>query len=187
MAVLETVKQFEEKYRVYFSEQQAKLDEFIRNKQNIDKKEWQEDIKYQWMHDLALKNEVAEFINECRDIWKYWKQKPVDKEKLLDEFVDIVHFTFLIRNKYVTDYDTPMHELLDVVSSLDEEKMDRQEPNDVFHLRVLSYLDLCQDYEHILGHALYILFDRYFITVDEIKEAYDKKNKENHERQENNY
>lgn len=38
----------------------------------------------------ALLIEVAEFVNETP--WKKWKDKPIDPERLKDEFADVLHF-----------------------------------------------------------------------------------------------
>lgn len=64
----------------YLMTQQEKLDEDIRQKKGISFKEWH-NIDYDAMYGTALNVEKAEFINECHDIWKYWKSKPVDNKK----------------------------------------------------------------------------------------------------------
>ena len=47
---------------------------------------------------LALFTEVAEFANASR-CFKYWSKKsPESKERLLDEYVDILHFYLSIGN-----------------------------------------------------------------------------------------
>lgn len=47
---------------------------------------------------LALFTEVAEFANATR-CFKYWSKKPAEnKERLLDEYVDILHFYLSIGN-----------------------------------------------------------------------------------------
>ena len=47
---------------------------------------------------LALFTEVGEFANATR-CFKYWSNKPSEnKERLLDEYADIMHFVFSIGN-----------------------------------------------------------------------------------------
>lgn len=47
---------------------------------------------------LALFTEVGEFANATR-CFKYWSEKPSEsKERLLDEYADILHFVFSIGN-----------------------------------------------------------------------------------------
>lgn len=81
---------------------QARLDEYIREQKGISDEEWLGD-KFFVFHELAYKTEVSEFINECHDVWKYWKSKPVDTNRIVDEFVDVVHFANLIVNKVSVD------------------------------------------------------------------------------------
>lgn len=94
-----TVRQFIINNYVYLSRKQAVLDKHIRHKKDIPDDAWYENDFYHYAHHLALKNEVNEWINECRDIWKYWKDKPVDRARVIDEFIDIIHFIALIFNK----------------------------------------------------------------------------------------
>lgn len=54
---------------------------------------------------LALFTEVGEFANATR-CFKYWSKKPQEsKERLLDEYVDILHFYLSIGNtmKFTSD------------------------------------------------------------------------------------
>ena len=98
---------------------QARLDEYIREQKGISDDEWLGD-KFFVFHELAYKNEVSEFINECHDVWKYWKSKPVNTNRIVDEFVDVVHFANLIVNKISVDgyHISETDELRDIVYSL---------------------------------------------------------------------
>ena len=47
---------------------------------------------------IALSAELGEFFNEC-NTWKYWKKnKTINREKLKEEYVDILFFMFSIAN-----------------------------------------------------------------------------------------
>lgn len=69
-------------------ENQNKLDNFLRKKLDISPTDW---FNLHYEQEIALGVEVAEFVNEARE-WKYWKLKDIDRERLLDECVDVVHF-----------------------------------------------------------------------------------------------
>lgn len=176
----------------YYKEKQGILDAFIRNKKGISQSEWQSQIYYHYAHHIALKNEVNEFINECRDLWKYWKDKPVDQDKLIDEFVDIIHFAFLIHNKHIDTngyvLENDEFEILRIISQeallIEQVQMNT---NEDFYLYMLYKLELSENYQHILAYALIIIVGHYGYTHQDIKNAYDKKNKENFERQNNGW
>src|SRR5699024_4193349 len=93
----------------YFSKKQELLDNEIKKQKNISDDEWKHDLDIN--HTLALKIEIAEFVNECSDIWKYWKDKQPNLDKVLDEAIDVIHFVFLTINKH--------KESLDLSSSYD--------------------------------------------------------------------
>lgn len=46
---------------------------------------------------LALVDEIGELVHELKGNWCWWKntQKPVDEEKALEEFVDVIHFLLM--------------------------------------------------------------------------------------------
>lgn len=41
---------------------------------------------------VALWVELAEFVNEWKSVFKYWSWKETDREKMLEEYVDALHF-----------------------------------------------------------------------------------------------
>src|SRR5699024_3525740 len=85
----------------YLLEQQEMLDADIRKKHKIATVDWMANMYAE--HDIALRVEVAEFVNACYQSWKYWKSKPMDRDSILDEAVDVIHFIMLHHNKH---YDT---------------------------------------------------------------------------------
>lgn len=91
-------------------EQQKKLDQYIIDKQfngiddglgNISGS----DERFLSDRILALSVEVGEFANATR-CFKYWSLKPPEsKERLLDEYADILHFLLSVANtmKFTAD------------------------------------------------------------------------------------
>lgn len=76
---------------------QMDLDEFIVRNRFKELQEYDEII---FLRDrlLALFTEVGEFANATR-CFKYWSKKgPESRERLLDEYVDILHFWLSIGN-----------------------------------------------------------------------------------------
>lgn len=163
-----------------FKTLQKELDESIRAKKGINTEDWNNMESFLIMHHIALKNEVNEFINECRDIWKYWKDKAVDRALLIDEFADIIHFVSLIDNKNEeTSLNTKVFDTA-------VEEIELQSQNSI-SLKWLDELERSSHINDILSYASLILIVHYGFTSDDILEAYKAKNKVNYERQENGY
>ena len=159
----------------YLLDKQSDLDEAIRQEKGISIKSWRDDMTIE--HEIALHVEVGEFINECRDLWKYWKEKPVDVELLLDEAVDVMHFCFLLFNK--GDYDDAYSIQRVIEQELGEFRgLNRQE---LLH----EMISLCHP-DAILALILKVI-ESYGLTTEDLMLAYDKKNKVNYERLESGY
>lgn len=159
----------------YLLDKQSDLDEVIRQEKGISIKSWRDDMTIE--HEIALHVEVGEFINECRDLWKYWKEKPVDVELLLDEAVDVMHFCFLLFNK--GDYDDAYSIQRVIEQELGEFRgLNRQE---LLH----EMISLCHP-DAILALLLKVI-ESYGFTTEDLMLAYDKKNKVNYERLESGY
>ncbi|EGO87963.1 hypothetical protein G8S49_01360 [Clostridium botulinum C] len=78
-----------------FLDKQGQLDRYILNNKevNISDKELLTDTL------LALQVEVSELANATR-VFKYWSNKgPESRERILDEYSDIVHFLLSIANQ----------------------------------------------------------------------------------------
>lgn len=163
-----------------FKALQKDLDETIRDKKDIKTEDWDNMKSFSIMHHIALKNEVNEFINECRDIWKYWKDKAVDKALLIDEFADIIHFISLVDNKNEsTSLNTKVFDRA-------VENIELQSQNSI-SLEWLDELERSSHINDVLSYASLILIVHYGFTSKDILEAYKSKNKVNYERQENGY
>lgn len=162
-----------------FAEMQEVLDSEIRTKKEIDSDSWLEELHIN--HTLALKGEVSEFINEAKDLWKYWKSKAVVPDQLIDEAVDIVHFIHLLLNKNVGDHKAYVWFINNRIDSLSVLKRDYR-----YHLNNMYKADKLEDYLEIYA-ILLIVLDHYNFTLDDIAQAYKRKNAENFKRQERNY
>lgn len=168
---------------------QARLDEYIREQKGISDDEWLGD-KFFVFHELAYKNEVSEFINECHDVWKYWKSKPVNTNRIVDEFVDVVHFANLIVNKVSVDgyHISETDELRDIVYSLwREAKNNKIAPHVFLHTLEKPNFDTVKSTLRPIIHGIRFLYEQYGIGIEDVIDAYHKKNKENYERQQNGY
>ena len=130
---------------------------------------------------LALLVELGELANETR-CFKFWSLKaPSDKEIILDEFADGLHFILSLgillkaENQIdlkaeITQIVEPTTQFLKVYQLISELNSDRsvEKMNEVF----LAYMEL----GHLLG-----------FSKEDIENAYFKKNEVNHKRQDSGY
>lgn len=157
---------------------QEKLDSRIRDMHLIEKADTYEKTI------LALMVEVGEMANETRT-FKFWSTKlPSEKHVILEEFVDCLHFMISIGNhhdfyeKYknteIEIADTMKGDLTDLLTKLFESIT-------TFRIEQSreSYLVI---WDYYMSIAKKLNF-----SVEDIKQAYMDKNKENHERQDNGY
>ncbi|MFC6292498.1 hypothetical protein BHU61_06655 [Macrococcus epidermidis] len=186
-----TLKLFEK-----LAKKQEELDSNIRKQHNISADEWLEDL--QQNHVLALKNEIAEFQNECFDQWKYWKTKSVEPRKIIAEGVDIIHFLHLIINKHSAGKETLVTYINKRIETnmplvrTKEEYWDKDKKKSVkikdlrYIMNKMYQLKTLEDYLECYA-ILLIILDYYAFSLEEIEAAYDIKNKENHDRQQQGY
>lgn len=133
-------------------------------------------------HKIALNVEIHEFINECFKVWKYWKKKEMDMDKLIDEAIDVIHFCMLQINKNNVDLDYTAQDVVD--HNINRRTLcDRNQVKDVLY-RLSTQPN--KDVKVILGDIL-VLLDYYGFTTSDILSAYNKKNKVNFERLNNGY
>lgn len=164
-----------------FSNKQRALDRTIQRKLDISPVEWDGPLSLN--HKLALRVEVSEFINECRDSWKYWKKKAVIPERIIDEAVDIIHFIHLILNKSNLDTEAVIRTINNYVKSnpLIENSYDpRLYMMDMYLIETTD--DLLRTYADLL-----VILEGYNFDLEDIVNAYENKNKENYRRQESGY
>lgn len=128
---------------------------------------------------LALQVELGELANETR-CFKYWsKKKSSEKEVILEEYVDCLHFILSIGIEkgflsITTDFNLPEAPLVQqfqrVFTEISHFQLTEEEA---------QYLVLWQNFM-ILGKSL-------GFTLDEIEQAYLSKNEINHRRQAEGY
>ena len=155
----------------YLLEQQERLDADIRKKFSINDTAW---IEMDVEHDIALRVEVAEFVNACYKSWKYWKSKPMDRSQILDEAIDVIHFVMLHYNKrFDLNFATEL-----LVESL--RSMDKVE--DEFDVKERLHHTLRYDSRFHLFKEVLAILDFYDFDRKQIMQAYKEKNEVNFER-----
>ena len=163
----------------YFAKKQALLDNAIMYQKDITDYEWTEVLDNN--HTIALKVEIAEFVNECSNIWKYWKDKEPNRERILDEAIDVLHFVFLKLNKsnnFIKDHYLDYFRRKTVIKTVFKGVENKSV--------CLSDLLRHKDELSILANVMYILSE-YGFTRDDVINQYNKKNAINFERLENGY
>ena len=136
----------------------------------------------------ALFDELGELNHELKATWCWWKhtQKPVDREKLLEEYVDCIHFGLcLLLKKYTNE-----KKLRHAVNQIAKLNTIRDELIDLMNLPLIFYYnDVASpiDKPYIRFHYLLCLGHKLGFTFDEIYEAYVKKNNINRERLKKGY
>lgn len=155
--------------------QQKELDQYIHTHHNI---------KYSDVLDelvVALSVELGELANEVR-CFKFWSFKqPSNKQTILEEYVDGIHFiTSLCIANNITNYNFEINE---VQAISDKKQLSKLFKNLFANLNQLSTSSgIISWYKQylLLGYALEF-------NIDEINQAYNRKNKINHQRQDNKY
>lgn len=155
-------------------------------------------VKAKWKPDgrdrkTALRIEVCEFANEFPEKLKWWKHKDNDLSKVLDEYVDILHFMAGI----TLDKDTISTEFaiylplvgLESQTLKTYKKIESRDFKDYEKYTVkwlLQELVKTKKVHTAVALATYIL-EREGFTDEDIRKAYDQKNAENFERIEAGY
>ncbi len=123
---------------------------------------------------LAMIDEIGEFNHELKATWCWWKktQAPVDRDKALEELVDIWHFALsLTYHKYdMTEKDLNFNQKFYPCTE-----------------QVSSMYDflLCDSWNRL--DWLYHIGRKFDFTLEEVYEMYKKKNQVNYERLANKY
>ncbi|MET3682603.1 dimeric dUTPase (all-alpha-NTP-PPase superfamily) [Alkalibacillus flavidus] len=153
---------------------QAELDQHIMNAIPQTKDEIYDDKV------LALYVEIGELANETR-CFKYWSQKgPSDRETILEEYVDGIHFILSIGLDLGFHFDD---EVLDIPN------VDRLTTGFQSVYSAIERLKQSKDrvdYDRLMNQYLALGHVLSFST-DDIVQAYIDKNEKNHERQEQGY
>lgn len=132
---------------------------------------------------LALVVEISELANETR-CFKYWSYKKANRERMLEELVDCMHFMLSIGNY------TGFHDIFTVEKTIVHPTL-KGNMTKLFTDWIISVF-------HFQGHRSklnYLMIWDYFFTIanrldftnSEIYNAYMTKNQINHERQAQGY
>ncbi|KEI16001.1 dUTP diphosphatase [Clostridium haemolyticum] len=128
---------------------------------------------------LALQVEVSELANETR-CFKFWSNKgPSSKEKILEEYVDCLHFILSLGLEW--NYS-------DIILNCKNYKSDLTDKFSNIYIDINDFV-VCpskDNYKTLFEDFLCLGHDLDF-TPKEIEEAYYSKNAVNHTRQDNGY
>lgn len=151
-------------------EMQAQLDERIVKQHSLDP------TTYDWRID-ALRVELHECENESKH-FKKWSTKQPDRAKLLEEYVDALHFFLSLGNQFDKRFDW-------IQPGIVESKLVAEQFRDV----IAFVLDLYEsDMYYQVAFGLFIgLGILLGFTWDEVERAYYAKNQKNHVRQDTGY
>ncbi len=164
---------------------QAKLDERIVKGNGLTYK----DLLYGNWYVSAILDELGELNHELKADWCWWKktQAPVDDKKVLEEFVDVLHFVLswqlahhevkgtplsVFTNRAFTEYDTELLVMEDrrIVSGFQP---------------MMYYLGVSDTYPPV--SQLMWLMRNLKLDFEDVYQAYLAKNKVNHQRQDRGY
>lgn len=172
-----------------------------------------ENMKLQELrHDFLMNNrvlafivELGEFANEVRS-FKHWSTKlPSAKEVRLEEYVDCLHFLLSITNNIPRSEVSILNRTVNAYQT--DDRLDQLTwanglpPEQLINTTLIAltamitemYYNLSEDIE-IVNNILVDIWDMFIFlgrisgfTLDEIEDAYYKKNKVNYKRQESGY
>jgi dimeric dUTPase (all-alpha-NTP-PPase superfamily) len=154
---------------------QRELDRYIEQNHGLQ----DEDVTDQKI--LALLVEIGELANETR-CFKFWSKKPASKrEDILEEFVDGIHFILSI------GLDLGMEEKnFSLVSYEGNEDLVRGFLMVFDRVHAFRQSRKAEDYEQLL-RQYFVLGQSLGFSMDEVQEAYKKKNEVNYKRQDEGY
>lgn len=127
---------------------------------------------------VALMDEVGELIHELKSDWCWWKdsQKPIDRQRVLEELVDVWHFALGIEIVKQTISRAFMNVYIQAV----ERQYTLGEVNVYKLLTSIKFSYVC------IGDIFHITWALGF-TIEQVFEEYKRKNQINYERLANGY
>lgn len=134
--------------------------------------------------DLATLDEIGEFTHELKGDWCWWKksQEPVNRNKALEELADVFHFVLIYELFYGkrTYLDNPEYNLESYRDYMPMVQMDIGFGIANALTRIIDLAD---------GRLMYLLAlsEHLGFSLEEVYEAYMRKNAINHERLESGY
>lgn len=161
---------------------QKSLDEYV-----IANNEIGEDVNITQGRYIALKTELHEFINEIK-FFKYWsKNKKINKEHILEEGIDCVHFILSLMIEFGYDIQEDLE-----ITEKQLEHIQNKTMAELYLMTDTLLVDtfITNAYKENMASALVgimLMFNRCGFTGDDLYNAYIKKNKVNIERQNNAY
>lgn len=122
----------------------------------------------------ALLDEIGELTHELKGNWCWWKktQEPVNHDRVLEELVDCWHFALTINQYYFNEVVIAPEGFLKQISSF------------ATYSTIVKNLLACS--ENAVNEMVILTFKLGF-TIDDVYDAYTKKNKVNYERLKNGY
>lgn len=132
---------------------------------------------------LALLVELGELCNEDKS-FKHWKKhKEVNREKLLDEFADCLHFSLSLENHLKQIRRDNLEDFDNFVGPLIKDSKEMK--NDISDAFMNTFYMVLRKRSILLAViTLGICLD---ISLEDMEQAYYKKHKENYKRQEEGY
>jgi len=132
---------------------------------------------------LALLDEIGELTHELKSEWCWWKatQPKVDRERVLEELVDIWHFAMAWLYRDVGNGSVEI-----VAETILDDSLDYSSYLDTFKMTLVLAVEL--RYEAFSFMKFLILFSRSLgFQIEDVYNAYIKKNKVNYERLKTGY
>ena len=153
---------------------QAKLDETLLKVRGFT----YSDLLRQRAYDRAILDEIGELNHELKADWCWWKksQKPVDRSRVLEEFVDVLHFCLSQTLAEIATAQHPDYHREILMNIFVKHQSDDE----------LDILDWQKCHQRVLIKAFRLMKWLEF-EPDEVYEAYKKKNAVNRQRIEEGY
>ena len=164
---------------------QAKLDERIVKGNGLTYK----DLLYGNRYVSAILDEIGELNHELKADWCWWKktQAPVDEKKVLEEFVDVLHFVLSWQLAHHEVTGLPLSKFTAIAFSEYENPIAATETRRVVSAfqPMMLRLSECNAYPPV--SQLMWLMRCLKLDFEDVYEAYLAKNKVNHQRQDQGY
>lgn len=156
-------------------DKQRELDKEIHAKHHVSYRTINRELK------LALLVELGELANEIRS-FKFWSTKgPSPRNVILEEYVDGIHFITSICIRFIV---SPKFEIKRFLNKY----KDKKEVTKAFVWLFRKTCNINTAWKARAWYMNYLKFGfRLGFSMEEILKAYEKKNQENHDRQDNNY
>lgn len=153
---------------------QAKLDEVLLKVRGFTYR----DLLRQRAYDRAILDELGELNHELKGDWCWWKrtQKPVNRSRVLEEFVDVLHFCLSQTLAEIACAQHPAFHREILMHIFEKHQSDDE----------LDILDWQECHQRALIKAFRLMKWLEF-TPEEVYEAYKKKNAVNFQRQREGY